>query len=87
MKVRRRIELKNEASELVASGVLYTEGNVQILWRQDIGDTGEQFNTIANLIGLCDAVSIHVDPCPDVKQDQIPLIPVGKPNVNTKKGE
>ena len=33
-------------------GVLYDEGNVQILWRSDIGWTAEQYASIASAFGL-----------------------------------
>lgn len=36
----------------VATGVLYDELNVQVLWRRDIGWTAEQYASIATLYGL-----------------------------------
>jgi len=36
----------------VVKGVLYDQGNVQVLWRSDIGWTGEQYQTIANVFGI-----------------------------------
>ena len=34
------------------SGVLYREGNVQVLWRMDIGYTAEQYASIEKVFGL-----------------------------------
>ena len=36
----------------VVSGVLYDEGNIQVLWRLDIGYTGQQFCSIAFVFGM-----------------------------------
>ena len=39
-------------SELLAMGVLYDDGNVQVLWRKSLGWTGEQFHSIAQMFGV-----------------------------------
>ena len=34
------------------SGDLYDEGNVQVLWRSDIGHTAQQFDSVAKVFDL-----------------------------------
>ena len=57
-KVYREIRTVNEnggeltLSDMVAHGVLYDEGNVQVLWRKDMGYTtftAEQYANIAQV--------------------------------------
>ena len=57
MNKRRRIfkiyrENNDGRKHLVAHGVLYDEGNVQVLWRKDIGHTAEQYANIGQTFGL-----------------------------------
>ena len=49
---RRRIFKGYVDDKLVCHGVLYDQSNVQVLWRIDIGYTGEQYNTISNVFFL-----------------------------------
>ena len=51
-KRRRQFTLLNEEFDALARGVLYDEGNVQILWREDIGDCGEQYASVALVLDL-----------------------------------
>ena len=51
-KRRREFCLQDAAGETLARGVLYDEGNVQILWRVDIGWTAEQYASIATTLDL-----------------------------------
>lgn len=62
MKVRRRFRIcQLEPSTVgrsewvpreVAHGVLYSEGNVQVLWRKDIGWTAEQYANLSQVFGI-----------------------------------
>ena len=36
----------------VANGVLYDEGNVQVLWLKGVGYTAIQYDSLAQLIGI-----------------------------------
>ena len=62
-KVYRELRTVNEdggeliLSDLVAHGVLYDEGNVQVLWRKDVGWTAEQYANIAQVFGIVDAAN------------------------------
>lgn len=56
-KVRKQIVVSNENGEILAKGVYYRDGNVQILWRKDIGWTSEQYDSIANLIGILEGAN------------------------------
>lgn len=51
-KRRRYFHLEDIAGKRLASGVLYDEGNVQILWRDDCGYTGEQYASIHLVLDL-----------------------------------
>ena len=51
-KERRHIEVQDINERLLAFGVLYQEGNVQLHWRTSIGWTAEQFQSIAPLLGI-----------------------------------
>ena len=44
-------------SHMVASGLLYDEGNVQVLWRLDIGNTAEQYSNISQLFGIIEGAN------------------------------
>jgi len=57
MKRRREILLYKshkdfERLNYFASGVLYDEGNVQILWRKDIGFCAEQYSDLHNALAI-----------------------------------
>ena len=54
MDEKRRVpwQLEDVDGSILASGVLYDEGNVQVFWRADYGYTAEQYASAAYLIGL-----------------------------------
>lgn len=62
MKRRRIFKVyTTKGKELVASGVLYEEGNVQVLWRKDIGYTSEQYSGLYFVLGIVpDANTIEI---------------------------
>ena len=67
-KVYREIRTVNEdggeltLSDMVAHGVLYDEGNVQVLWRKDMGFTAEQYDKIGQVYGIVEgANSIKIE--------------------------
>lgn len=51
-KVRRKWKLKNSEGEDLASGNLYEEGNIQVLWHKHIGYTGIQYCSISYVLDL-----------------------------------
>ena len=56
MKKRRRpFVVEDFVGTLVAMGVLYDDGNVQVLWRKSLGWTGEQYHSIAQMFGIEEA--------------------------------
>ena len=60
VKRRRAFSLRNIKNEVIAHGVIYDQGNVQVLWREDLGWGGEQINTTANLLNMMpDVASFH----------------------------
>ena len=59
-KRRREFWLQDRFGVTLAHGVLYDEGNVQILWRWDIGFTAEQYANVALVLDLMPQVqSFH----------------------------
>ena len=42
----------------LAYGVLYDEGNVQILWRADYGYTAEQYSSLTLVLGLMTEIAV-----------------------------
>ena len=56
-KRRRKFFLYDEYNNPKAMGVLYNEGNVQILWRSDIGWTGEQYNSIRLVLDIREGIT------------------------------
>ena len=58
VKRRRYFHLESAAGERLASGVLYDEGNVQVLWRKDRGWTGEQYASIHLVLDLVPRVAV-----------------------------
>lgn len=50
-KRRRYFVLENNTETRLAHGILYDEGNVQILWRVDIGYTAEQYACLTTVLG------------------------------------
>jgi len=51
-KRRRYFHLENAEGKKLAYGVLYDEGNVQVLWRTDQGYMAEQYSSLALVLGL-----------------------------------
>lgn len=57
-KRRRTFQLEDENGNILATGVLYDEGNVQVLWRIDIGYTAEQYASINPIIDLMPGIVV-----------------------------
>lgn len=51
-KRRREFQLEDEQGNKLATGVLYDEGNVQVLWRVDKGYTAEQYAFLNPVLDL-----------------------------------
>ena len=49
---RRRQFVAYNNNTPVAKGVYYRDGNIQVLWRSDIGWTGEQYRCISYVFGI-----------------------------------
>ena len=52
MKRRREFALEDSTGKPLAKGVLYNEGNVQVLWRVDKGYTAEQYACVSLVLDL-----------------------------------
>ena len=57
-KRRRQFQLEDANGKTLATGVLYNEGNVQVLWRADIGWTAEQYSSITPLLDLMPGIAV-----------------------------
>ena len=57
-KSKRKIHVFNNDMELLATGVYYRDGNVQINWRIDIGFTSEQYNRADLLFNIVKEANI-----------------------------
>ena len=57
-KRRRYFQLENADGKRLADGILYDEGNVQILWRDDCGHTAEQYASINLVLDLVPGVTV-----------------------------
>ncbi len=57
-KRRRQFQLEDANGKKLATGVLYEEGNVQILWRADIGWTAEQYSSATPLLNLMPGIAV-----------------------------
>ena len=57
-KRRRHFHLENAEGKRLAYGMLYDEGNVQILWRDDSGHTAEQYASINLVLDLVPGVAV-----------------------------
>ena len=51
-KRRQPLVVEDSHGNLLAMGVLYNDGNVQIFWRRSLGWTGEQWNGLQNLLWI-----------------------------------
>ena len=57
-KRRRYFHLENADGEKLVYGVLYDEGNVQVLWRTDTGYTAEQYSSLTPVLGLMADIAV-----------------------------
>ena len=57
-KRRRYFYLESAEGERLAYGVLYDEGNVQVLWRVDHGYTAEQYSSLTTVLGLMPDIAL-----------------------------
>lgn len=57
MKRRRKFFLYDAYNHPKAHGLLYDEGNVQVLWRSDIGWTAEQYASVATVLDLMPGIT------------------------------
>ena len=58
MKRRRYFHLEDADGKELANGVLYDEGNVQVLWRIDRGYTAEQYASIHLVLDLIPGITV-----------------------------
>ncbi len=49
---KKNFHLESDSGVILATGVLYPQGNVQILWRIDIGYTAEQYSSLCLVLDL-----------------------------------
>ena len=57
-KRRRLFHLENADGKELAHGVLYDEGNVQVLWRIDCGYTAEQYASLNLVLDLMPGITV-----------------------------
>ena len=57
-KRRRIFHLEDADGKKLAHGVLYDEGNVQVLWRIDCGYTAEQYASLNLILDLIPGVTV-----------------------------
>lgn len=57
-KRRRNFQLEDNQGNKLATGVIYDEGNVQVLWRVDCGYTAEQYASLNPIIDLMPGVVV-----------------------------
>lgn len=57
-KRRRSFQLEDGKGNKLASGVIYDEGNVQVLWRVDCGYTAEQYASLNPILDLMPGVTV-----------------------------
>ena len=57
-KRRRYFHLEDAEGKKLAYGVLYNEGNVQVLWRVDRGYTAEQYASLNLILDLMPGVTV-----------------------------
>lgn len=68
-KRRRYFHLEDAESKRLAYGVLYDEGNVQLLWRADCGHTAEQYASINLVLDLVPGITVLRLESDDEKKD------------------
>ncbi len=57
-KRRRSFQLEDDKGNKLATGVIYDEGNVQVLWRVDCGYTAEQYASLNPILDLMPGVFV-----------------------------
>ena len=57
-KKRNLLTVETISGKILAYGTLYIQGNIQILWREDIGYTGEQYANISLILGILPGGSV-----------------------------
>ena len=57
-KRRRTFQLEDDNRNILATGVIYDEGNVQVLWRIDCGYTAEQYASINPILDLMPGIVV-----------------------------
>ena len=57
-KRRRFFHLENANGKELANGILYDEGNVQVLWRIDLGYTAEQYASVSLVLDLIPGITV-----------------------------
>ncbi|MCY3551865.1 MAG: hypothetical protein OXH39_15495 [Candidatus Poribacteria bacterium] len=68
-KRRRYFHLEDAEGKRLAYGVLYDEGNVQLLWRADCGHTAEQYASINLVLDLVPGITVLRLESDDKKKD------------------
>lgn len=57
-KRRRSFQIEDDKGNKLAQGVIYDEGNVQVLWRVDCGYTAEQYASLNPILDLMPGVTV-----------------------------
>ncbi len=57
-KRRKGFQLEDVKGNKLATGVIYDEGNIQVLWRVDCGYTAEQYASLNHVLGLMPEVAV-----------------------------
>ena len=57
-KRRRLFHLEDADGKELANGILYDEGNVQVLWRIDLGYTAEQYASVSLVLDLIPGITV-----------------------------
>jgi len=57
-KRRRLFHLEDADGKELANGILYDEGNVQVLWRIDRGYTAEQYASVNLVLDLIPGIRV-----------------------------
>ena len=68
-KRRQPFQVESATGDLLAFGLLYDEGNCQVLWRNSIGYTAEQYHSITGMFGIEIGATVVriIDKLPDSK--------------------
>lgn len=57
-KNRQPFTVEKRCGKVVGRGVLYEQGNVQILWLADRGWTGIQYSNLGNVVGILEGATV-----------------------------